>query len=158
MSVSSSSENLDEITEDNLEYLLLEDEGFVDFFNSFLALPCFAARLHYNSELEVFEEFIEKIADDVGKGDTKAASQLRQFTHFKGTIHNVADNQSRIGYYVTILDKVQGLEFVKKCRLPLFLRSELYAEYKLSKHLSAVQESFFRGLYSESSDEDDDSG
>lgn len=51
----------------------------------------------------------------------------------------MADNQSRIGYYVTILDKVQGLEFVKKYRLPLFLRSELYAEYKLSKHLSAVQ-------------------
>ena len=98
-----------------------------------------AARLHYNSELEVFEEFIEKIADDVGKGDAKAASQLRQFTHFKGTIYNVTDNQSRIGYYVTILDKVQGLEFIKKRRLPLFLRSELYAEYKLSKHLSAVQ-------------------
>jgi len=102
-------------------------------------LQCFAERLIYNRELEVFEEFIQKLADDVGKGDAKAASQLRQFTHFKGTIYNVADNQSRIGYYVTVLNKVQGLEFVKKHRLPLFLRSELYAEYKLSKHLSAVQ-------------------
>ena len=75
----------------------------------------------------------------MGKGDAKAASQLRQFKHFKGTMYSVANNQSRIGYYVTVLDKVQGLEFVKKYRLPLFLRSELYAEYKLSKHLSAVQ-------------------
>ena len=75
----------------------------------------------------------------MGKGDAKAASQLRQFTHFKGTIYNVAANQSRIGYYVTVLDKVQGLEFVKKHRLHLFLRSELYAEYKLTKHLSTVQ-------------------
>ena len=104
-----------------------------------MSLQCFAERLFYNSELEVFEEFTEKLADDVGKGDAKSASQLRQFTHFKGTIYNVADNQSRIGYYVTVLDKVHGLEFVKKHRLPLFMRSELYAEFKLSKHLSAVQ-------------------
>ena len=104
-----------------------------------MSFQCFAERLFYNSELEVFEEFIEKLADDVGKGDAKSASQLRQFTHFKGTIYNVADNQSRIGYYVTVLDKVHGLEFVKKHRLPLFMRSELYAEFKLSKHLSAVQ-------------------
>ena len=104
-----------------------------------MLLQCFAERLFYNREIELFEEFTQKLADDVGKGDAKAASQLRQFTHFKGTIYNVADNQSRIGYYVTVLEKVQGLEFVKKHRLPLFLRSELYAEYKLSKHLSAVQ-------------------
>ncbi|RMX53678.1 hypothetical protein pdam_00000335, partial [Pocillopora damicornis] len=157
MSTDSSSDNIDALTEKNLESLLQEDEGFVDFFNNFLALPCFAERLHYNTELGVFEEFIEKLADDVGKGDAKAASQLRQFTHFKGTIYNVAANQSRIGYYVTVLDKVQGLEFVKKYRLHLFLRSELYAEYKLTKHLSTVQESFFRDLHPESS-EDDDSG
>ena len=109
-------------------------------------LQCFGERLFYNRELEVFEEFIQKLADDVGKGDAKAASQLRQFTHFKGTIYNVADNQSRIGYYVTVLNKDQGLEFVKKHRMPLFLQSELYAEYKLSKHLSTVQVSI-RALY-----------
>lgn len=109
-------------------------------------LQCFAERLFYNSELELFEEFIEKLADDVGKGDAKGASQLRQFTHFKGTIYNVADNQSHVGYYVTVLEKVQGLEFVKKHRLPLFLRSELYAEYKLSKHLAAVQVSMYNVL------------
>ena len=74
------------------------------------------------------------MADDENKGDVKAATHLRN-----GTLYNRTDNQSRIGYYVTVLDKVQGLEFIKKYRLPLFARSELYAEYKLCKHLSAVQ-------------------
>lgn len=87
----------------------------------------------------MFEEFTQKLADDVGKGDTKGEPQLHQFTHFKGTMYDVAANQSRIGYYVTLLKKEEGLGFVKKYRLPLFLQSELYAEYKLSKHLSMVQ-------------------
>lgn len=102
-------------------------------------LKCFAERLFYNKEFAQFEEFVEKLADDIGIGDAHAASQLRKLTHFKGTIYNVTDNQSRIGYYVNVLDKAQGLEYVKKYRVPLFLRSELYAEYKLTMVLSTVQ-------------------
>ena len=38
-----------------------------------------------------------------------------------------------------VLDKAQGLQYIKKYRVPLFLRSELYAEYKLTMVLSTVQ-------------------
>ncbi|XP_031550659.1 regulator of G-protein signaling 22-like [Actinia tenebrosa] len=131
----------EELSVENLE-VFLEEQTFVDYFNTFLALPCFAERLFYNKEFAQFEEFIERLADDVGAGDAHAASQLRKLTHFKGTIYNVTNNQSRIGYYVMVLDKAQGLDYVKKYRVPLFLRSELYAEYKLTMVLSTVQSTF----------------
>ena len=87
----------------------------------------------------MFEEFYEKLADDVGTGDARAASALRQFTHFKGTIYNVSSNKARMGYYVNQLNKDDGFNFIKNHRLQLFLRSELYAEYKLSRILAQGQ-------------------
>lgn len=105
----------------------------------YLYYQCFAERLYYNKEFAQFEEFIEKLADDVGKGDAAAAYQLRKLTHFKGTIYNVTNNQSRIGYYVMVLDTVEATAFVKTFRLPVFLKSELYAEYKLTMILSTIQ-------------------
>lgn len=133
-----------EITEENLENLLQEDDGFVDFFNTFLALPCFAERLFYNREKDVFEEFIQTLADDKGQDDAKSTMQQHLFTD--ETKYDSPDNQSQIGYYVTVIKKPEVLQFLKKHRLHLFLRSELFAEYKLSKHLSSVQDSFFLKL------------
>lgn len=86
---------------------------------------------------------MERLADDVGKGDAASAFQLRKLTHFKGTIYNVSSNQSRIGYYVMVLDKLQAVEFVQSFRIPIFLKSELYAEYKLTMILSNIQVRFF---------------
>ena len=101
--------------------------------------------MYYNKEFALFEEFVEKLADDhdVGKGEPESAYQLRKLTYFKGTIYNVTNNQSRIGYYVMVLDKIQGFAFVKTFRLPIFLKSELYAEYKLTLILSTLQVSAF---------------
>lgn len=149
-----SREHVVEISADNFDNLL-QDEGFVDFFNTFLALPCFAERLFYNRENDVFEEFTQTLAEDKGKEDSKSSIQLRPFSDYKGSTYNSSATRSEIGYYVTIIKKPEALEFVKKHRLPLFSRSELFAEYKLSKHLSAVQDSFFREL---PPDEDDDVG
>ncbi|XP_032220371.2 uncharacterized protein LOC5519668 isoform X2 [Nematostella vectensis] len=130
----------EELSAENLESFF-EDETFVDYFNTFLALPCFAERLFFNKEIGLFEEFVQKLADDVGEGDAQAASQLRNLTHFKGTIYNVTNNETRIGYYVSVLDKAASFKFVLENRIPLFLKSELYAEYKLSLILSTVQAS-----------------
>ena len=44
-----------------------------------------------------------------------------------------------ISYCVTVLDKECGFVWLKEYRLAEFLKSNLYAEYKLSKVLSAAQ-------------------
>ena len=41
--------------------------------------------------------------------------------------------------YFKFLDKSTGFDWVKKNRLPLFLKSELFAEYKLARTLSVAQ-------------------
>ena len=51
----------------------------------------------------------------------------------------------QISYCVTVLDKKIGFEWLKKYRLPEFLKSKLHAEYKLSKILSATQVQIING-------------
>lgn len=90
----------------------------------------------------MFEEFTQTLAEDKGKDDSKGSIQLHPFSDYKVSTYNnnySSATRSEIGYYVTIIKKPEALEFLKKHRLPLFSRSELFAEYKLSKHLSAVQ-------------------
>ena len=41
--------------------------------------------------------------------------------------------------YFKFLDKSTGFDWVKKNRLPFFLKSELFAEYKLARTLSVAQ-------------------
>jgi hypothetical protein len=45
----------------------------------------------------------------------------------------------QISYSVTVLEKKKALEWLKKYRLSEFIKSGLYAEYKLSKTLSSAQ-------------------
>jgi hypothetical protein len=45
----------------------------------------------------------------------------------------------QISYCVTVLEKKKALEWLKKYRLSEFIKSGLYAEYKLSKTLSSAQ-------------------
>lgn len=96
-----SREHVVEISADNFDNLL-HDEGFVDFFNTFLALPCFAERLFYNRENDVFEEFTQTLAEDKGKEDSKSSIQLCPFSDYKGSTYNSSATRSEIGYYVTI--------------------------------------------------------
>ena len=48
-------------------------------------------------------------------------------------------NKVQISYCVTVLDREKSLEWLKKYRLPEFIKSGLYAEFKLSKTLSSAQ-------------------
>ena len=49
------------------------------------------------------------------------------------------NNKVQISYCVTVLDRVKALEWLKKYRLREFIKSGLYAEFKLSKTLSCAQ-------------------
>lgn len=53
--------------------------------------------------------------------------------------YDLSSNNVQISYCVTVLERNKALEWLKKYRLPEFIKSGLYAEYKLSKTLSAAQ-------------------
>ena len=108
---------------------------------------CFAERLFYNKETRLFEEFIEKLADEAENDSTteRKASKQQQFKFLGSSVSDNSEKQSRIGYYVFVLDREQGLEFVREQRFDLFLRSHLHAEWKLSQTLSATQVRQFFG-------------
>lgn len=127
-----------EVTEDSLEYFLSEDLVFVQYFNNFLSLPAFSQRLTYNIFSGCFEEFKNILVND---NNGKQAPSLKSISK-----SDTDENRSRISYYVKFLDKQQGLDWVKKNRFPLFLKSEIYADYKLSKLLSESQVAFLNKL------------
>ena len=87
----------------------------------------------------MFEEFYEKLADDVEKGDIRSAPVPQHNSHFDSNSYKVISNKARLGYYVIQLSREQGFDFIKEHRLKFFLRSELYAEYKLSRLLAQGQ-------------------
>ncbi|XP_028406218.1 regulator of G-protein signaling 22-like [Dendronephthya gigantea] len=114
-----------ELTKDNLEEFLHDDSAFVDYFNTFLALPCFPERIFYNRENDLLEQFTQKLVKDESDN-----VQLK---------YDLSSNNVQISYCVTVLERNKALEWLKKYRLPEFIKSGLYAEYKLSKTLSAAQ-------------------
>lgn len=72
-------------------------------------------------------------------GDDNVQISSKPLLQQERTKHDLSCNTVLINYCVTVLDRRKGFEWVKKHRLPEFLKSELYAEYKLSKILSAAQ-------------------
>ena len=114
-----------ELTECNLEEFLYNDNAFVDYFNTFLSLPCFPERIFYNRENDLLEQFTQQLIKDESNN-----VQLK---------YDSSSSNVQISYCVTILEKDKALEWLKKYRLSEFIKSGLYAEYKLSKTLSSAQ-------------------
>jgi len=138
----------EEISASSFESLLEEDSTFVEFFNSFLALPMFPIRLHYNPDTGCFEEFKQKLADDVMDDIARRATSSKRFTNAKSAVETKG---FKIGYYVKFLEKEEGIDWIKKNRLPLFLRSEICAEYKLARSLSNAQTRYLMNILIDSS-------
>ncbi|XP_077998144.1 uncharacterized protein LOC144451207 isoform X2 [Glandiceps talaboti] len=102
-----------EVTEDNFEALLAYDDLFLDYFNAFLQLPAFPQPLYYNRLTGTFQEVENPPAPTASEcGDPPPA----QFAPSE-------EERERI------------IEWAKKDRLPLFLRTKLFLEYKLCKLL-----------------------
>ncbi|XP_066929473.1 regulator of G-protein signaling 22-like [Clytia hemisphaerica] len=129
------------LSANTIKECLNRDLILVQFFNSFLALTAFPKQLIYNLSTECFEVFQNTLADDVNEqGNVKEATTLKQkFDFFKTTI---GERSAKIGYYVKVIDKEVGLEWIKENRFLLFTQSELYADYKLTKQLSKYQLKF----------------
>ncbi|PVD26500.1 hypothetical protein C0Q70_14177 [Pomacea canaliculata] len=99
-----------EITGENLEDLLAYDDLFLDFFNAFLSLPVFPQALVYNRLTGAFEELDEATLD-------------------------LSGNQGSLLYGPTDAEREKMLEWARRERLPLFLKTQLFRELKLVKLL-----------------------
>ncbi|XP_070690893.1 regulator of G-protein signaling 22 [Pempheris klunzingeri] len=116
------------------ENSLASDGLLVYYFNDFLSLPSFPEALLYNPETELYE---------VESGAAEFISRrIRSVLHHSKTTLLTGDS-TLLGrtppvdnhYTVCCLDREQGIQWIMKERLPFFLQSDCYSEYRLAKLL-----------------------
>ncbi|XP_078610938.1 regulator of G-protein signaling 22-like isoform X2 [Branchiostoma floridae x Branchiostoma japonicum] len=138
-----------EIRHEDLEDYLATDDLFVDYFNKFLSLPTFPEPLRFNKDLGGFE-VVSNAQKDVANQikavarSYKAPSQIYNATRMitdKPLYYQVfsdepqTQDEIKTSFLVTCLNKEQGIQWIKQQRLPAFLQSDLYLEYRLAKLL-----------------------
>ncbi|XP_009321401.1 PREDICTED: regulator of G-protein signaling 22 [Pygoscelis adeliae] len=139
------------ITEEVFEECLATDDMLVDYFNEFLSLPTFAQPVKFNSDFGVFEV--------VNDAPQCLESQLKKILHDQkppNSIYDVlrkAKNDGQLSkmrsasptfnidpnYNAMCLDREQAIQWIKKERLPAFIESDCYFEYRLAKLISQVE-------------------
>ncbi|XP_066547152.1 regulator of G-protein signaling 22 isoform X2 [Amia ocellicauda] len=138
-----------DISNNNFEDYLVRDDLLAHYFNEFLSLPTFSEAITFNKDTGVFE--VVTNAADLLSNQIKAL-----LATYKSKIStcdvkrrecdsmpaeplpsiNIIDNT----YNVTCLDREQGVQWIRKERVPLFLHSDCYFEYRLAKLLSQIDE------------------
>ncbi|XP_027548265.1 regulator of G-protein signaling 22 isoform X5 [Neopelma chrysocephalum] len=139
------------ITEEVFEECLATDDMLVDYFNEFLSLPTFAQPVKFNSDVGVFEV--------VNYAPRCLESQLKKNLHDQKPSNPIYDVLSKAkndgqlskmhsaspafnmdpNYNTMCLDREQAIQWIKKERLPAFLGSDCYFEYRLAKLISQVE-------------------
>ncbi|XP_021242352.1 regulator of G-protein signaling 22 isoform X2 [Numida meleagris] len=139
------------ITEEVFEDYLATDAMLVDYFNEFLSLPTFAQPVKFNSDFGVFE-----VVNDTPQ---RLEHQLKKILHDQkppNPIYDVIRKAKNDGqhskkisdssafsidpnYNTMRLDREQAVQWIKKERLPAFLESDCYFEYRLAKLISQVE-------------------
>ncbi|XP_010329172.1 regulator of G-protein signaling 22 isoform X5 [Saimiri boliviensis] len=139
------------ITEEEFEDSLATDDFLVDYFNEFLSLPTFSEAIRFNADYGVFEvvndapQLLEKqlkkillnqrprnpIYDVVRKGKNEVKPVQMNAPHEDETIN--------VNYNIMCLSREEGIKWIKKERLPAFLESDCYFEYRLAKLVSQVR-------------------
>ncbi|XP_068017146.1 regulator of G-protein signaling 22-like [Melanerpes formicivorus] len=139
------------ITEDVFEECLATDDMLVEYFNEFLSLPTFAQPVKFNSDFGVFEV--------VNDAPQHLESQLKKILHDQKSpnlIYDVLRKAKDNGQTskpcsaspalaidpndtTMYLDREQAMQWIKEERLPAFLESDCYFEYRLAKLISQVE-------------------
>ncbi|XP_072425703.1 regulator of G-protein signaling 22-like [Chiloscyllium punctatum] len=133
-----------------LEDYLVTDDLLVDYFNVFLSLFDYPKPIWFNKEIEIFE-----IVDNAKKNLIK---QLRNLEHSLTPMNTgshgadkskmnyppqnltPADLNFETSFTVQCLDQEQGVSWIRSERLPAFLKSDYYFEYRLAKLLSQLDQ------------------
>uniref|UniRef100_F6X153 RGS domain-containing protein n=1 Tax=Ciona intestinalis TaxID=7719 RepID=F6X153_CIOIN len=145
-----------EIDENDFDEFLATDDLFVDYFNTFLELPSFPEPLRFNTDTGGFEVLTPekfKLADKIksyARSQTPISQvyknaiphppiRLPHYEREKAEENNEEEEEIKTSFSVKCLDKEQGMQWIKRFRLPTFLRSDLYMEYRLAKLLSQIE-------------------
>ncbi|XP_069813444.1 regulator of G-protein signaling 22 isoform X2 [Dendropsophus ebraccatus] len=148
MKASRTSQGPPNITEDVFEDFLVTDDMLVDYINEFLSLPTFTEAIKFNKIYGVFEvisnvpdqleEQIKKMLRD-HQSPNPIYNATRSVTGLSSKKSSVIDVKIDTTYCVMCLNREQGVEWIKRERLPSFLKSDCYFEYRLAKLLSQVR-------------------
>uniref|UniRef100_A0A8C5PXA3 Regulator of G protein signaling 22 n=1 Tax=Leptobrachium leishanense TaxID=445787 RepID=A0A8C5PXA3_9ANUR len=137
-----------DITEDDFEDFLATDDLLVDFINEFLSLPTFSDAIKFNKTFGLFEvvnkeperlqqQMIEMLRQHQPPDPVFAAT--RHVTGFKRKKSSVTEINMDNKYTVMCLNREQGIQWIKRERLPSFLKSDCYFEYRLAKVMSQLK-------------------
>ncbi|CAG6016053.1 unnamed protein product, partial [Menidia menidia] len=116
------------------ESSLASDDVLAHYFNDFLSLPCFMEALLYNQGTGLFEVINGEANSVTRRIRTELncrKSQLLSGDPAEMTRTSPVENH----YTVCCLDKEQGIQWIIRERLPFFLQSDCYYEYRLAKLL-----------------------
>ncbi|XP_048451706.1 regulator of G-protein signaling 22 [Rhincodon typus] len=146
-----------DITVNEFEDYLLTDSLLVDYFNMFLSLLNFPMSIWFNKRTETFE-----IVDNAKKNLLKRLKRLVHTYSPADPIYNATlrsqerhpqfkkitalDLKFENKFIVKHLDHVQGIAWIKNERLPTFLLSDCYFEYRLAKLLSQLESNTGPGM------------
>ncbi|XP_028326368.1 regulator of G-protein signaling 22 [Gouania willdenowi] len=122
------------LTPGNFESSLASDDILAHYFNDFLSQPCFPEAVVYNQTTGLFEV--------MNSGAKMVFNKIRTaLNHIRSALRTgdptilaripPVDNQ----YTVCCLHREEGIQWIKKERLPFFLQSDFYHEYRLLKFL-----------------------
>uniref|UniRef100_A0A9J7ZS83 Regulator of G protein signaling 22 n=1 Tax=Cyprinus carpio carpio TaxID=630221 RepID=A0A9J7ZS83_CYPCA len=128
--------DLPEITSENFEHSLSSDQSFAEFFNHFLLLPVFAVAVRYDGSSAGFE-LLDHTADRLSRRIRAALFEIRSRAVSDPSwipAEPLRDNS----FSVTRLDREQTVQWLKRDRLPYFLQSDCYFEFRLAKCLSQL--------------------
>ncbi|XP_014897224.1 regulator of G-protein signaling 22 [Poecilia latipinna] len=143
------------LTAENFKSYLASDDVLVYYFNEFLSLPSFSEALVYNQQSGLFEVATEK-ADIVAK---QIRATLKQYKSL--LLSDDLETFSKmppvpdICFTVTCLSREEGTRWITEKRLPFFLQSDFYHEYRLAKLLFQWKPTFWSLDWKNWSDEKD---
>ncbi|XP_053571891.1 regulator of G-protein signaling 22 [Bombina bombina] len=136
------------ITEDDFEDFLATDDLLVEYFNEFLSLPTFPEVIKFNKIFGIFE-VINNVPESLTKHIKKLLREneppnpvynaTRIVTGLKPKTSSSTDLNINNSYNTMCLNREQGVQWIKKERLPAFLISDCYFEYRLAKLMSQVK-------------------
>ncbi|XP_035887193.1 regulator of G-protein signaling 22 isoform X1 [Phyllostomus discolor] len=139
------------ITEAEFENSLATDNFLVEYFNEFLSLPTFSEAIRFNADYGVFE-----VINNAPQLLEKQLKKILQSQQPRNPIYDVVrkgkndvqpfqvnvpyeDETLNVNYNIMCLSREQGIQWIKKERLPAFLESDCYFEYRLAKLVSQVR-------------------
>ncbi|KAJ8032832.1 Regulator of G-protein signaling 22 [Holothuria leucospilota] len=143
-----------EVTVEDLEDFLATDDLFIEYFNHFLQLPTFPEPLFFNKDRGGFEVVSDAKQELKSRLRSVARAQQKRKPIYNAPHQVILEKQPpmmpwhyeqqeepdlKTSFKVQCLNKDQGIHWIKDERLPAFLQSDCYLEYRLAKLISQTE-------------------